>query len=178
MTATIRPMRDVDLDEVLVIAGAAPQAPRWGPRGYQSYFDSDGMPPLLRVAVVAEADGHVAGFAAATLLLDGVENRCELDTIAVDPALRRRGIGAELLLSVLAWAAKRGARQIGLEVRISNARALAFYQRMGFTAEGRRTLYYADPQEDALLLSRLVTAVTSTNPISTENHVEGDASRC
>ena len=39
-----------------------------------------------------------------------------------------------------------------LEVRASNAAALAVYRALGFAATGRRPRYYADPPEDALLL--------------------------
>ena len=41
-----------------------------------------------------------------------------------------------------------------LEVRVSNARAQAFYQAQGWRQCGLRKRYYADPEEDALLLER------------------------
>jgi [ribosomal protein S18]-alanine N-acetyltransferase len=149
-----------DLTAVLAIAAASPDAPRWRDADYGLYLGPDPKGPLLRIGLVARADGRVAGFAAATLLLDGVENRCELDTMAVDPGARRRGIGAALLRGVMAWAAERGAQRIGLEVRASNAAALGLYRQMGLAIEGRRVGYYADPAEDALLLGTEVTAVS------------------
>jgi [ribosomal protein S18]-alanine N-acetyltransferase len=178
MSIRARAMQPGDLGAVLAIAAAAPEAPQWRDAEYGAYLEGDGRDPLLRVAVVAEADGRVAGFAAATLLVDGTENRCELDTMAVDPGARRRGMGRALLEAVLAWAAERGARRMGLEVRRSNAAALALYGRMGFAVEGRRAGYYADPVEDALVLGRGVTVVSGGEGISTDKEVEGDASRC
>lgn len=176
--AQTRPMQPEDLGAVWAIAVASPEAPRWGSAAYEEYLGPEPKPPLLRMAVVAELDGRIAGFAAATLLLDGVENRCELDTMAVDPAARRRGLGQALLEAVLAWAAERGARRVGLEVRASNAAALGLYRRMGFAEEGRRVGYYADPPEDALVLARPVTRVSPGGSISTEKAVEGPASQC
>jgi [ribosomal protein S18]-alanine N-acetyltransferase len=178
MAATARPMRAGDLKAVLAIAAASPEAPRWREVDYGVYIEPEQRPPLRRIAVVAEVDARVAGFAAATLLLDGTENRCDLDTMAVDPRARRRGVGTALLQAILAWAAKRGARRIGLEVRASNAAALGLYRRMGFAEEGRRRGYYGDPVEDALVLGRAVTSVSSTGVISTDKEVEGSRSQC
>lgn len=167
-----------DLASVLAVARSSPEAPRWRDGDYRTYLDPEPKPPLLRLALVAEADGRVSGFAAATLLLDGAENRCELDMMAVDPAARRQGVGRALLGAVLAWGADHGARRMGLEVRASNAAARMLYQRMGFGEEGRRAGYYRNPEEDALLLGRVVTPVSSDMSISTDKEVEGRASQC
>ena len=52
----------------------------------------------------------------------------------------------------MAWAPTPGPPPIRLEVRASNAAALALYQRHGFSAAGVRRAYYSAPVEDALLL--------------------------
>jgi ribosomal-protein-alanine N-acetyltransferase len=39
-----------------------------------------------------------------------------------------------------------------LEVRAGNQPALDFYQRMGWLVSGRRTRYYQNPEEDAILM--------------------------
>jgi ribosomal-protein-alanine N-acetyltransferase len=54
----------------------------------------------------------------------------------------------------LATLAARGARMAFLEVRETNAAAVAFYRGLGFDPIGRRPAYYADTGEDALLLFR------------------------
>jgi ribosomal-protein-alanine N-acetyltransferase len=51
-------------------------------------------------------------------------------------------------------AASLGARTAALEVRAANASARSFYEKEGFTPVGLRKRYYADPPDDALLLSR------------------------
>lgn len=72
--------------------------------------------------------------------------------IAVDPARRRDGVATALLEELL--------RRVGedapltLEVRPSNAPAIALYERFGFFAAGRRPGYYADNGEDALVMWR------------------------
>jgi ribosomal-protein-alanine N-acetyltransferase len=169
----IRRMSDADLDAVLAIAGESPEAPAWKPTGYHAYLVPDPQPPLLRAAFVAVTVDQILGFAAATLLLDQQENRCELDSIAVLPTARRKGLGAALLNAVLDWAANQGAHHLGLEVRSGNAAAIRLYQRLGFRTEGVRPRYYTHPEEDAVLLGIPVTQVTKAFPFSTDKDVEG-----
>ena len=72
---------------------------------------------------------------------------------------RRRAAGesaARSMETVLAWAADLGAKEIWLEVRKSNMRAVRLYQRCGFTIAGARPGYYVDPREDALLMRRQI----------------------
>lgn len=157
MTLDIRPMQQEDLDRVRTLIAACPEAPQWAAASYLSYLSAVEEGAIRRVALIAEREGDVVGFAAVTLLLDppgeaSPENRCELESIAVLPGARRQGIGALLLRAVLDWAAANGARCLVLEVRAGNAAALALYHRSGLCFEGRRPSYYADPAEDALLL--------------------------
>jgi ribosomal-protein-alanine N-acetyltransferase len=159
MNLNIRPMHSSDLDGILTIAAASPEAPQWQPNAYAAYLPAEAQPPLYRIARIADADGHVLAFAAATLLLDGQQDLCHLDSIAVAPDARRQGLATALVGAILAWAAENGARHLSLEVRASNAAAIALYRRLGLHEEGRRPRYYADPEEDALLLGRAVTDV-------------------
>ncbi|HEV2665177.1 MAG TPA: ribosomal-protein-alanine N-acetyltransferase RimI, partial [Blastocatellia bacterium] len=57
------------------------------------------------------------------------------------------------LKSALSQASGLGARAATLEVRSANASARAFYEKEGFMPVGLRRRYYADPPDDALLLS-------------------------
>ena len=158
----IRPATPADLDAILAVAAASPEAPHWPPSSYEPYLSPRDPstnpapnPALLRTAWVAAGPSlgtPILGFACATLLADGQENRCELDTLAVLPAARRHGLGAALLSSVRAWAVEREARRLTLEVRASNAAAVRLYEHSGLRCEGRRPRYYADPEEDALIL--------------------------
>jgi [ribosomal protein S18]-alanine N-acetyltransferase len=81
-----------------------------------------------------------------------VSQEVEIFDVAVDSANRRQGIAGHLLQSVLTLGQERGATEFFLEVRESNAAALALYRKFGFTVAGRRPNYYRNPTETALLL--------------------------
>lgn len=92
-----------------------------------------------------------AGVLRGYLVIRRLVDEAHLLSLAVEPASRRRGAATALLEAALAAEREAGARLAALEVRPSNADALAFYARHGFRAVGRRRRYYPDG-EDALLL--------------------------
>jgi ribosomal-protein-alanine N-acetyltransferase len=75
-----------------------------------------------------------------------------LMNIAVDPSHRRRGLAMRLLEAMLERAGPDASYT--LEVRTSNAPAIALYERYGFRAAGTRPRYYQDTGEDALIMWR------------------------
>jgi [ribosomal protein S18]-alanine N-acetyltransferase len=131
---------------------------RWG---WDAYYNeiAEGRGTLM---LVARPDGSdeardgggesVMGFIAARFTVDEVH----INNVAVREAFRRRGIGGALLESVLKEGARKGARKAILEVRASNTAAQALYGRQGFRITGRRSGYYADPREDALIMSATI----------------------
>jgi [ribosomal protein S18]-alanine N-acetyltransferase len=157
----IRPMQPYDLEQILAIATASREAPQWTPAAFAAYLPSATDPPIFRTASVAEHNSRILAFAAATLLLDGDQNLCQLESIAVLPSNRRRGLATLLIRAILTWARESGAHHLSLEVRASNGAAIGLYRRLGLQEEGRRPGYYADPEEDALLLG---TSVTPDSP--------------
>jgi len=70
--------------------------------------------------------------------------------LAVEPASRRRGIGRSLLVAVIRDALQDGAALALLEVRASNAPAIALYASLGFVQTDVRRAYYSDNGEDAV----------------------------
>lgn len=175
----VRSALPADLPAILAIAGQSPEAPCWPSSAWAAFLTPElSAPPLVRTCLVAESEESILGFAAASALLDGQENRCGLESVAVAPAARRRGVASVLLQQILLWAEAQGARQLALEVRAGNAPALALYQRFGFHTEARRPRYYRDPEDDALLLTRGVTEVSKRDQISTGNLIEGGPPRC
>ena len=78
----------------------------------------------------------------------------ELLTMAVVPALRGHGIGRRVLDELVARAIAFRAESIWLEVRVSNAVAIALYSSAGFVEMGRRKNYYQSPggREDAIMM--------------------------
>ena len=74
--------------------------------------------------------------------------------IAVDPEHRRAGVAKALLDAVMDKAGHDA--NYTLEVRVSNAGAIALYERYGFRGVGTRPRYYADNGEDAIIMWRAV----------------------
>ena len=72
-----------------------------------------------------------------------------ITTIAVRPEHRRRGHARALIGAALA--AFPDASRVHLEVRPTNAKAIALYESLGFRETGRRPCYYGD--EDAVLMT-------------------------
>ena len=177
---TIRSMTPADLAKVAAIAQACPEAPHWRLEDYAPFAQSVESEPRDAAesrpsssigagwVALGGGSGGILGFAAARLVLDGEENRCELESIAVRVDARRQGTATALLRTLVAWAAERGARRLGLEVRASNQAAIRLYESLGLRPEGRRRGYYADPQEDALLLGAAVSELVRMAAFSTE----------
>ena len=76
-----------------------------------------------------------------------------VSTIAVHPRLRGLHLGAWLLAAMLVRAAREGAEEATLEVRVSNYVAQRLYRTFGFRVVGRRPRYYSDNKEDAYIMS-------------------------
>jgi ribosomal-protein-alanine N-acetyltransferase len=55
---------------------------------------------------------------------------------------------------VMEEGARSGATKATLEVRASNVAARQLYAKLGFIESGVRTLYYTQPDEDAIILWR------------------------
>jgi len=80
-------------------------------------------------------------------------------SLSVARAHWAQGIGGALVEVLLAWAAAGGViRKIDLRVRSDNARAIALYERLGFTVEGcvTRALFVDGEFHDTVLMGRLV----------------------
>ncbi|HET7698441.1 MAG TPA: ribosomal protein S18-alanine N-acetyltransferase [Vicinamibacterales bacterium] len=105
---------------------------------------------VTRAYVLREADGAVVAFCVCWVIFDELH----INTLAVAPAVRRQGRATALLRHVMAEAAASGATRATLEVRASNAAALALYERLGFRVAATRPGYYVKPPEDALILWR------------------------
>lgn len=98
--------------------------------------------------LVAEGE-EVLGYAGLSVVLD----EGYINNIAVFPTYQNQGIAKELL-AVFCRFAQENLAFLTLEVRPSNAPALALYQGCGFVEEGVRKNYYDDPVEDALILTK------------------------
>jgi len=146
---SVRAMTAQDIDEVLMLAARFVEAPHWTRRDYEQILLTAST-FLTRRAFIALSDSNLAGFAAAGWLPG--EAAAEVEGLVVDEKYRRQGMGSALIGACMEWAANAGASSMRLEVRASNAAALALYHRHGFSPVGRRRAYYSAPVEDAVLL--------------------------
>ena len=105
---------------------------------------------VTRAYVLRDDGGTAVAFCLCWVIFDELH----INTLAVAPAMRRRGVATTLLRHVIADAAASGATRATLEVRASNAAALALYDRLGFRVAATRPRYYVKPEEDALILWR------------------------
>jgi ribosomal-protein-alanine N-acetyltransferase len=106
---------------------------------------------VILVAVVAGPDGReqVAGH----IVVWVVHDELHVLNVATAPEHRRRGVGRALMLEAHALGRARACREATLEVRRSNTPAIALYQALGYRQVGMRPRYYAEENEDALLLT-------------------------
>ena len=105
---------------------------------------------VTRVHVLRDDRDAIVAFSVCWVVFDELH----INTLAVAPDSRRQGYATALLQAVMAEAEIEGAVKATLEVRASNAAALALYERLGFRISARRPRYYTNPQEDALILWR------------------------
>ena len=92
---------------------------------------------------IAEEDTELIAFSIVEWPEKPSRSSAYIQTIEVLPALRGRGIGAELLISAEDSACKAGARSIALHVDVENAAAIRLYESRGYARQGREEHYYA-----------------------------------
>lgn len=103
---------------------------------------------VARLYTAREPGGGLVAYCACWVVFDELH----INSFAVDPSWRRRGIARTLLRRVMEESAAAGVRSATLEVRRSNDAARRLYESLGFTVEATRRDYYQEPREDALIL--------------------------
>jgi ribosomal-protein-alanine N-acetyltransferase len=153
MTTSIRTLGYSDLPQVIAIERRSFPTP-WS----LAMFVLELSKPS-GVCLAAVEDGSGAGRRETVLgylVCSRYDRVWHLMNVAVDPGVRRRGLGTMLLDEMLERAGRDEAYT--LEVRTSNSPAIALYERFGFRPAGMRTRYYADTGEDALIMWRTADA--------------------
>ena len=102
------------------------------------------------ICLAAVREGEIVGY----VICARYDEAFHVMDIAVDPEHRRGGVASALLDGVIARAGEDA--NYTLEVRVSNAGAIALYERYGFRGVGTRPRYYADNGEDAIIMWRAV----------------------
>lgn len=142
--ASLRPLRESDLDAVLAIEQRAYPFP-WT-RGIFRDCLAAGYPAWL-----LHEHGLAIGYGVISLAAD----EAHVLNICIAPERQGRGLGRELLRVLTRMARDMGAVRIFLEVRPSNPPAIALYHSEGFNEIGRRPRYYPSHhgREDALVMA-------------------------
>ncbi len=156
MTAASRPNRggdDLALRRAVtsdINAMAAIEASAFSDPWPASAFADLLTAPHARMTVAIGSNGSLLGYCVRLHAAD----EGEIANIAVAPSARRRGVGAQLLDDAIEASLAEGGCQLFLEVRLSNDAARCLYESRGFLPVGRRSAYYRDPLEDALVMRR------------------------
>ncbi|MBN8802514.1 MAG: ribosomal-protein-alanine N-acetyltransferase [Lysobacteraceae bacterium SCN 69-123] len=140
----LRPMHEGDLDAVMEIELRAYPFP-WTRGIFQDCLRA-GYPGR----VLAGGDG-LFGYG----LLSIAADEAHVLNVCVDPSRQSRGLGRRLLRDLVQVARQHRAARVFLEVRPSNAAAIALYHSEGFNEIGRRPRYYpaVTGREDALVMA-------------------------
>lgn len=139
---TFHPVTKADLQEILTLERASFPHPWSEEHILQEIHAPHSFPLLARLE-----DGSCAGYICPMLVLD----EGQILNVAVLPSCRGKGIGKMLLEAALELFREKGATVVYLEVRPTNATAIALYTRCGFMTIGRRKAYYENG-EDAILM--------------------------
>lgn len=142
---TIGPMRPDDIDDVMRVETSGHPCP-WTPQMFLQELQRD----QAHIDVLRRDIGRqVVGFISHWVVLDELH----LLNVAILPEERRRGHARRLIEHMLAFARQSSCRVVMLEVRRSNEAALTMYRNFGFSSVGVRPGYYADNNEDAILMN-------------------------
>ncbi|MEL6381750.1 MAG: ribosomal protein S18-alanine N-acetyltransferase [Cyanobacteria bacterium J06626_18] len=146
-----RPLAIADLPAVLKLDQAC-FGGLWSHEGYQRELDSPNSDLLILETLgtgALEQSPTLIGVGCLWAILD----EAHITLLGIAPSQRRRGLGQWLLLKLLHCACDRGLTHATLEVRQSNQKAQALYNKLGFQIAGERRKYYVDG-ENALILWR------------------------
>jgi len=139
--AEFGPARDGDLDALVSIDRGSPQA--WTRDAFA--VELPHVPPTL---FVLRSSGVPVAFVVTRFLVPDMD----IVNLAVATDRRGRGLGRLLLASLLDHAASNRVQSVFLEVREGNQEARRLYRSAGFEETQRRSGFYREPLEDAILM--------------------------
>lgn len=142
----IRRMQAGDLDQA-----AALEAQNFSrPWSREALADALGKEYYQYFVAVDEESHRVLGMCGLIRTMEegGITN------VVVSKEVRNQGIAFRMLTELMQTAEQKGIREYTLEVRKSNASAIALYRKLGFEEEGIRPAFYDLPTEDAVLMRK------------------------
>tara|TARA_Y100000992_G_scaffold89034_1_gene57330 strand:- start:4019 stop:4456 length:438 start_codon:yes stop_codon:yes gene_type:complete len=133
-----------DLDKISTIEKETNEYP-WSPNNFKSSLNAGNS------SIVLKDKNNILGYA----FFSVVETDSHLLNITVSKDYQGKGYGKKILDKVIFQSKVLGATVVFLEARVSNYRAIDFYEKFGFKRDAIRYNYYdGSPKEDALLMSK------------------------
>lgn len=144
----IRQMQAGDLEQAAALEAQNFSRP-WSKEAFADALEKDYYQYLV---AVDEESRHIFGMCGLIRTLEegGITN------VVVRDDARNQGIGYRMLTELMRRAEKEGVREYTLEVRKSNAPAIALYRKLGFVDAGIRPTFYDMPVEDAVIMRKLL----------------------
>ncbi len=152
MEVSIREMMEEDIQYVAKIEMELFSDP-WSERSLRESLSQENV----KMIVARDASDGVVGYHIFYTSLD----EGDVARIAVAPNCRRSGIGNDLLNYIWEYCQEVGIERVLLEVRESNASAIALYQKHGFISLGLRRNYYTKPLEHGVIMEKRLDITTS-----------------
>lgn len=138
----IRTMQEQDLEQVCAIECDNFSMP-WS---RQSFLDS--IHNSNHIYLVAERQQQILGYCG----IWGIVGEGQITNVSVKKSFQRQGIASALLGACLEKGKEMGLALYTLEVRESNLRAIALYEKFGFRHAGVRKNFYDKPKEHAIIM--------------------------
>lgn len=141
-TIVVSDLRHEDLSDVVRIEREAFSDP-WEEQNFAADIENDHV-----IALAAREANVCVGYLSCIAL----DDYGYVANVAVDGDFRSKGIGKALMDELGQRLLKRGIRDIVLDVRVSNSRAIGFYEKYGFGVITRRKGFYSTPPEDSFTM--------------------------
>lgn len=133
---------DMTSADVEYVKNLCVDASPWSEQSIKSELENSNATTL-----VAIKDGAVIGFINAHIIC----GEGAINNLAVQAEYRKCGIATQLITELFKRSQQQNVDFFTLEVRESNQRAIAFYQKIGFIRLGIRKNFYEHPTENAVI---------------------------
>jgi [ribosomal protein S18]-alanine N-acetyltransferase len=143
-----RPVVEADLPRIMEIEAAGFLHP-WSESLLRAELGHAWSTLLAALAPAAGPGDRILGYIVFWLVHDEIH----VLNVGTAPEARRQGVARALMEEAKVRGRARGARLSTLEVRRSNAPAIALYRSLGYLAVGVRPRYYAEENEDAIVMT-------------------------
>jgi len=132
------------------------------PENYSDMFFMDLHQRFPETFIVAEENGEITGYimcrievGLSNMGLGGLVRKGHVVSIAVMPKSRRKGIATALIKAAITGMAYYKAKQIFLEVRVTNQAGIELYKKLGLEVSRTISGYYSDGEDAYVMTKRL-----------------------